>query len=56
MKSLEIFERGTFYWTKIFRLEYQKPCLAHNQDYAKGRGLKPKVKSVSWRRIERTRS
>ena len=50
MTSSEIFERRTFPGAKIFRMEDQKPglaldhVLAFNQDFAKERGLKPKVK------------
>ena len=49
MTSLEIFERGTFVGQRYRRMEDQMPPglqgLALNQDFAEGRGLKPKVKT-----------
>ena len=48
MTSSEIFEKGTFVGQRYCRLEDQKPwpVFARNQDFAIGRGLKPKIKSA----------
>ena len=47
IKLSEIFARGFFVGQRYRRMEDQKPWpgLALNQEFSKGRGLKPKVKN-----------
>ena len=58
MTLLEFFERGTFCGQRYCRWKDQKPPLpdlALKQDFAKGRGLKPKVKKrncLNWKTCE----
>ena len=59
MTSSEILEEKLFVKQRYCRLENQKQwlVLAHNHNFATGRGLKPKVKSVNvkmGKRIEQT--